>query len=347
MNVLERSSLLPDGLMPIRGPGAGDLVRRGMRWVHGWGEGRRGRLLLGVLVASISMGVVPTAATAEPTTGLGTEPSVQAPSVPELRWAESPVGTFRSTLRTVSYAGVDDPQLQMDVRTPAHAAPGRPVIVFLHGGGYYQGDKSMWAGSARAMTSRGYVTVAVNYRLSTRRDGAWPAQRDDLFHALAWMRRHGVAEFATDPSRVAVLGSSAGGHLALFAQDRAGVRAVVAWSPMVDVRNIAYGVRQETLLGRNLIRYTARCSYTACPTRYLQSLRPDGYFNVRPTVPVFAVNSTAELIRSAPLMSYRSQVRARGGVFDVALVPGSAHASGQLYTAIAWAGTMTHLHRYL
>ncbi|MEO7745201.1 MAG: alpha/beta hydrolase [Actinomycetota bacterium] len=284
---------------------------------------------------------------AESTTGASTEPSAGAPAAPAEPWAESPVGTFRSTLRTVSYAGVADPQLQMDVRTPTRAAPGRPVIVFLHPGGYYQGDKSMWAGSARAMTSRGYVTVSVNYRLSTRPDGAWPAQRNDLFHALAWMRKHGVADFATDPSRVAVLGSSAGGHLALFAQDRPGVKAVVAWSPMVDVRNIAYGVRQETLLGRNLVRYTARCAYTTCPWRYLQSLRPAGYLNAQPTVPIFAVNSTDELIRSAPLLAYRSQVRAHGGVFDVTLVPGSAHASGQLYTAIAWAGTMTHLHRYL
>lgn len=346
MTVPERSSPLPDASTPITAPGTGTLPRRGMRWVRGWGERRRGRLLLGVLVASIGMGVVPTAATAESTSGASPESPVPGAAA-EPAWAESPVGTFRSTLRTVSYAGVDDPQLQMDVRTPTRAAPGRPVIVFLHPGGYYQGDKSMWAGSARSMTSRGYVTVSVNYRLSTRPDGAWPAQRNDLFHALAWMRKHGVADFETDPSRVAVLGSSAGGHLALFAQDRPGVKAVVVWSPMVDVRNIAYGVRQETLLGRNLIRYTARCAYTTCPWRYLRSLRPAGYLNAQPTVPIFAVNSTDELIRSAPLLSYRSQVRAHGGVFDVALVPGSAHASGPLYTAIAWAGTMTHLHRYL
>ena len=304
-------------------------------------------MLLGFLVAGLGLGVVPTAARAASTAGPSVEPSVSSATATGQQWAESPAGTFRSTVRTVSYAGVDDPQLQMDVRTPTGAAPGRPVVVFLHPGGYYQGDKTMWAGSARAMTSRGYVTVAVNYRFSTRPDGAWPAQRNDLDHALAWIRRHGAADFAADPTRVAVLGSSAGGHLALFAQGLPGVKAIVVWSPMVDVRNIAYGVRRNTLLGRNLIRYTARCPVTACPTRYLQALRPDGYFNTRPTIPIFAVNSTDELIRSAPLLSYRSQVRARGGVFDVALVPGSAHASGQLYGAIAWAGTMRHLHRYL
>jgi acetyl esterase/lipase len=64
------------------------------------------------------------------------------------------------------------------------------------------------------LARRGWVVVAINYRLSPR--SKWPAQIVDCKRAIAWVRRH-AAELGGDPGFLAVSGGSAGGHLAALA----------------------------------------------------------------------------------------------------------------------------------
>jgi acetyl esterase/lipase len=64
------------------------------------------------------------------------------------------------------------------------------------------------------LVQRGWVCVAVNYRLSPR--ATWPAQVVDCKRAIAWVREH-IAEYGGDPGFIAVTGGSAGGHLAALA----------------------------------------------------------------------------------------------------------------------------------
>ncbi|MEV7197840.1 alpha/beta hydrolase [Streptomyces sp. NPDC093510] len=103
-----------------------------------------------------------------------------------------------------------------------------PSLVILHGG-YWSKDTD-WSGWARWFAARGFTVYDTDYRLTS--DAAWPAQRDDVLAALRWVqRRHGGA-------LPVVLGSSAGGHLALHAgaygAGRARVRGVVALSPVAS-----------------------------------------------------------------------------------------------------------------
>lgn len=103
-----------------------------------------------------------------------------------------------------------------------------PALVILHGG-YWARDTD-WSGWARWFAARGFTVYDTDYRLTS--DAVWPAQRDDVLAALRWVRRHGSG------GRPLVLGSSAGGHLALQAGaygaggDR--VRGVVALSPVAS-----------------------------------------------------------------------------------------------------------------
>jgi acetyl esterase/lipase len=64
------------------------------------------------------------------------------------------------------------------------------------------------------MAARGWVCVAINYRLSPR--DAFPAHLVDVKRAIAWVREHG-ASYGADPSFLALTGGSAGGHLAALA----------------------------------------------------------------------------------------------------------------------------------
>jgi dienelactone hydrolase len=123
---------------------------------------------------------------------------------------------------------VEHPQaLTLDLYSPgASAAPARPALVVLHGGGFGFGDKddATTVDLARSFARRGYVVAAINYRLLALKycygassDGLLPAcyraalaARDDAETALAWLRAH-AARFGLDPHRIAVAGDSAGG----------------------------------------------------------------------------------------------------------------------------------------
>ena len=72
----------------------------------------------------------------------------------------------------------------------------------------------MWGENfAEELCPRGYVVFSVNYRLSSNRNGTWPAQIEDVQSALRYIRAN-AEKFRIDPDRIASLGLSAGGHLA-------------------------------------------------------------------------------------------------------------------------------------
>ncbi|HEU4828484.1 MAG TPA: alpha/beta hydrolase [Gemmatimonadales bacterium] len=89
----------------------------------------------------------------------------------------------------------------------------RPAILAIHGGAWRSGDKAWGAQFAEELCPRGYVVFSINYRRSTRPDGKWPAQIEDVQNALRYIRAN-AAKFRIDPDRIASLGMSAGGHLA-------------------------------------------------------------------------------------------------------------------------------------
>jgi acetyl esterase/lipase len=76
------------------------------------------------------------------------------------------------------------------------------------------GDPSQAAGNALHFARRGIATVSLSYRLAPAH--RFPAPVDDVRHGLRWIRRH-ADELGIDPGRLALLGLSAGAHLALMA----------------------------------------------------------------------------------------------------------------------------------
>jgi len=108
-----------------------------------------------------------------------------------------------------------DRRARLDIYTPAGALParGRPAVLAIHGGGWRGGSKRGYGPMAAALVEHGYVVVAVDYRLSRPGAPSWPANSDDLRAAVRWLRGH-AAVYGVDPNRIAVMGASAGGHLA-------------------------------------------------------------------------------------------------------------------------------------
>ena len=92
---------------------------------------------------------------------------------------------------------------------------GAPVVVQIHGGGWITGSKQLQGVPLLTyLSSRGWVGVSINYRLSPQ--SAWPDGLVDVKRALAWVRGN-IARYGGDPSFIAVTGGSAGGHLSALA----------------------------------------------------------------------------------------------------------------------------------
>lgn len=115
--------------------------------------------------------------------------------------------------RDVVYCSCHGMPLTMDIYYPKAGSAPVPVIVYVHGGGWYSGDKTTGTGQQDipGLLGRGYVVAAVNYRLAPKYK--FPAQIEDLKCAIRFLRANATT-YDLDPTRFGVLGSSAGGHLA-------------------------------------------------------------------------------------------------------------------------------------
>jgi len=127
-----------------------------------------------------------------------------------------------------------DTDLRCDIYRPPAGTEKHMALVHLHGGGFARGSKDGLGPKVTPITARGYLSIAAEYRLTGV--ARWPAQIDDVKTAIRWTRAN-AASLGVDPQRIATVGYSAGGHLALFAAGASDTRlaASVAFYPAVEV----------------------------------------------------------------------------------------------------------------
>jgi acetyl esterase/lipase len=123
------------------------------------------------------------------------------------------------TFANVRYAVVGGKALNLDIYLPGFGHPPYPTVVWVHGGSWKYGDKSPLTQHVDALRDEGFAVVSVNYRLTSEAGQysdepvIWPAQIHDLKGAIRFLRAKGDG-FKLDTGRIAVWGTSAGGHLA-------------------------------------------------------------------------------------------------------------------------------------
>ena len=121
---------------------------------------------------------------------------------------------YHELVEDVVYANVDGASLRYDHYRPRKVDGPAPAVVLVHGGAWMHGDPSQAAGNALHLARRGIATVSLSYRLAP--EHRFPAPVHDVRHGLRWVRAH-AAELGIDPERLALIGLSAGAHLALMA----------------------------------------------------------------------------------------------------------------------------------
>jgi acetyl esterase/lipase len=182
---------------------------------------------------------------------------------------------------TAAVSRRDARALTIDIYPPT-AVSLRAAVILLHGGAWKFGQRADMADYARALASHGFTAIAAEYRLTG--EAIWPAQILDVFDVLDWTARHAEA-LGLDANKIALLGLSAGGHLALlaaagqtrgvFARERsesARVGAVVSAFAPPELRLAPPGAAPNpvsALLGPGATDAMARA---ASPTTYVSSL---------------------------------------------------------------------------
>lgn len=137
-------------------------------------------------------------------------------------------------VREVVYATHGGGPMALDLYR-AEGAAQAPGVIVVHGGSWQHGDRAELSSLNRYLAARGYVVAAVSYRFAPQ--WPFPAARDDVRAAIDFLKAH-AGEYGLDPHRIALLGRSAGGQIALslaYAGSDPDIRGVVSFYAPTDM----------------------------------------------------------------------------------------------------------------
>ncbi|HEX9824325.1 MAG TPA: alpha/beta hydrolase [Actinomycetota bacterium] len=229
---------------------------------------------------------------------------------------------------SIPYVARADGSLRLDAYLPDADAP-VPAILVIHGGGWSAGSRADVAPVARALAGAGFAAFAIDYRLAPAHP--YPAAVEDAAAAVRWVRRQ-ADRYGIDPTRIAALGGSAGGHLAAMLgvlgsgpRDRgARVAAVATWSAPLDLeRTVA-----ETAAGSRPGLAAIVDGFLGCPLPCAErawAASPISHIDGTDAA-MLVVNGTDEIVPLGPAEAMVDRLSAAGVPSLLRTVPGSLHS---------------------
>jgi len=155
----------------------------------------------------------------------------------------------------------------------AQDAQSCPVMLFIHGGGFVAGDKSLpglpFYDNVGAWAVRcGFVGVVMNYRLAPQ--DPWPAGPEDVGRAVAWLRSQ-IGAYGGDPKRIFLFAQSAGAahaasylaHPRFHTEGNAGLKGAILVSGLYDIAGMERNPMIDSYYGSDPSLYAERSSVPA------------------------------------------------------------------------------------
>ena len=228
----------------------------------------------------------------------------------------------------VPYAATGNPRQRLDIYLPSEFKTGkpRPVVVFVHGGGWQNGSPKQFEQHCLYLASRGIVALTADYRVASRHSVKAVDCVRDAKSAIRWTRTHS-SELGIDANRIAAGGGSAGGHLAActaalvdFDESSEGSavsskpNALVLFNPAVALDTFEGGPTLAEKQVESLRERMGVESRLLSPAHHVQSAMP-------PTIIFFGTND--DLLLGAKFME--QQMRKAGCRIELVTYEGEKH----------------------
>jgi len=210
----------------------------------------------------------------------------------------------------------EDPAQRLDLYRPATGVVGAPIVLFVHGGGWWRGDKAMprmvqnkvphWIG-------KGFVFVSTNYRMLPAADVL--QQAEDVGRALAFVQRH-AERWGGDPARVVLLGHSAGAHLAALITADATIatrHGAQTWQATVALDSAALDM--DAIMNRPHYRFYDPV-FGSDPA-FWREASPLHRLNGKPAAPMLLVCSSQRDDSCQPAHAFAAKAMAAGGRVEI------------------------------
>ncbi len=214
----------------------------------GWWRNWPGRLAALLGIASIVLALSPIARATRVASTLqsrieaafGDAQPLALPNAPPLETPFSFAGLFRKppspTVRilTIPFVERDGKALQLDLYKSVKVTVPTPIVVMIYGGSWRSGTKADLPDLNHYLAARGYAVAAVSYRFAPAH--RFPSQTEDVNAAIDFLEAN-ADEYGLDTTRIALIGRSAGGQLALlsaYTRNDPAIKGVAAFYPPTD-----------------------------------------------------------------------------------------------------------------
>jgi acetyl esterase len=228
-------------------------------------------------------------------------------------------------LQTAVYREIDGSSLKADVCLPkAGGDKPAPAVILLHGGGFEEGSRANMRSLCGQFAARGFVGVAIDYRLLP--ENSYPKPIEDAEAAVAWLSSPDVSsKYGVDPTRIGMLGSSAGAIITatLAARADSGLAAAVALSPVADmtVSGLKLGDPSKEAMAA-ILAYLGCDDIATCD----DAKEASPLFDVSAaSVPTFLVVGSDELVPREQVETLHTALESAGVPTGLVVVPGDKH----------------------
>lgn len=258
--------------------------------------------------------------------------------------------------------------LTLDLYLPPRSVPqpsdGFPLVVYIHGGGWLQGNSHRlspfvdFPGVLASLSARGYVVASIEYRLSS--EAKFPAQAQDVKAAIRWLRIN-ASKYAIDPTRVMTWGVSAGGHLSglaavschvqAFAPEQSGspiaadassdpivssnvsdcVQGAVAWYGVFDMATIAEQAKQDKAMSRDVPdvpewQLVGCFGNQKCSPAQIAEASPVSFVNHASAPMLLIVGSEDRTVPYHQTLEMADKLKSAGVKHELIVMPGVKHS---------------------